>query len=322
MRKNKLLLLLALLLTAATGAWAQTETKLVTINSTGGNASFTSGSKTFKNIATVTFSGEVYNEGDEAGWYAFLARTLTVTAAEGYTITSCKFYTYEGTAMTGYTIEGESPSVYLTGGTVYTDASTSVFVGQPGISKIEVYGYAGTPEPAGPTTYKVTMKDGVKDADKWTVKVGEGEAQALPLEGVTEGQTVTVTYTGNRHVKGVKAEKKAAGPVTYTELKGGEVLHVGDILSDANVEYYSDDSNLLPHNCPFTVIRANITGDEEDPIVTPAPDGAYYVIQDKDGDYYFIFKKLPVTATSDGILITITGGGANYRNCNVSVHEP
>jgi len=169
------------------------------------------------------------------------------------------------------------------------------------------------PEP----TYNVEFAEGTNPeapADPiWT---------ATPNTDVKKGQTVTVTYSGTKKVIGVKAEKKATGPVTYTELKGGEVLHVGDILNDANVGYYSDDSNLLPHNCPFTVIRANITGDEEDPIATPAPDGAYYVIQDKDGDYYFIFKKLPVTATSDGILITITGEGANYRNCTFSVHEP
>jgi hypothetical protein len=174
-----------------------------------------------------------------------------------------------------------------------------------------------------PATNGVKLASDTEDADNWTISDGTSEAKGTAtLPNVAEGTTVTATYSGTKRVKSVKAVKKAAGPVTYTELKGGEVLHVGDILSDANVGYYSDDSNLLPHNCPFTVIRANITGDEEDPIATPAPDGAYYVIQDKDGDYYFIFKKLPVTATSDGILITITGEGANYRNCTFSVHEP
>jgi len=164
--------------------------------------------------------------------------------------------------------------------------------------------------------YGIGFSEATPEADKWST---------TPADKAKMGTNVTVTYTGSKKVLGVKAEKKAAtpaGPVTYTELKGGEVLHVGDILSDANLTYLFSDFNLLPGNCPFTVIRANITGDEEEPTVTPADDGAYYVIQDKEGDYYFIFKNLPVTATSDGILITITGENGNYRNGNVSVHEP
>ncbi|MBQ5981941.1 MAG: hypothetical protein IJL54_07225 [Prevotella sp.] len=94
--KTKLLSIFALLLTAATGAWAQTPTLLTTIESTGENASFKSGSKTFNNIATVTFSGDVDNDDDDWGWYSFEGATLTVTAVEGYTITSCKFYTRSG----------------------------------------------------------------------------------------------------------------------------------------------------------------------------------------------------------------------------------
>ena len=62
------------------------------------------------------------------------------------------------------------------------------------------------------TTYSVKMKDDVKDADKWTVKVGEGEAQALPIDGLKGdgSETVTLTYTGRLKVKGVKATSDAA----------------------------------------------------------------------------------------------------------------
>ncbi len=56
------------------------------------------------------------------------------------------------------------------------------------------------------------MKDGVKDADKWTVKVGEGQAQALPIGGLKGdgSETVTLKYTGRLKVKGVKATSDAA----------------------------------------------------------------------------------------------------------------
>ena len=72
------------------------------------------------------------------------------------------------------------------------------------------------------TTYSVKMKDDVKDADKWTVKVGEGEAQALPIDGLKGdgSETVTLTYTGRLKVKGVKATSDAAASVPDGALSG------------------------------------------------------------------------------------------------------
>ncbi|UKK51464.1 hypothetical protein L6472_02410 [Prevotella sp. E13-17] len=56
------------------------------------------------------------------------------------------------------------------------------------------------------------VKDGVKDAGKWTVKVGEGEAQWLPIGGLKGdgSETVTLQYNGRMKVKGVKATSDAA----------------------------------------------------------------------------------------------------------------
>ena len=145
MRKFKrLTLTLALLLTAVGGAWAD-ETPLLTIESKD-NTSFKSGSKTFDDMVTVTFSDEVYNDGDSFGWYAGgSASQLTVSGTNGYTITSCKFYTEHGSAETGYPVEGESPSVYLSAGFVYNDANLSMNIGGDGVKKIEVYGSKSEP---------------------------------------------------------------------------------------------------------------------------------------------------------------------------------
>ena len=136
---KKTLLTLVALLAVTTGAWAD-ETPLLTINA---SSEFTMGSKTFDNKVTVTFSNFVYYDGEE-GWYADGDPSLlTVAGTNGYTITSCKFYTANGEAETGYTIEGKSPSVYLSASTeVYTDANQSVYLGYQGITKIEVYGTA------------------------------------------------------------------------------------------------------------------------------------------------------------------------------------
>ena len=137
---------LVALLAVTTGAWAD-ETPLVTIESTD-YEDFESGSMTFDDKVTITFSDEVENDGDSDGWYRSGAGSLlTVAGINGYTITSCKFYTKFGTASTGYTVEGESPSVYLSGGFVYTDDSKSEFLGSPGITKIEVYGAAAPATP-------------------------------------------------------------------------------------------------------------------------------------------------------------------------------
>ena len=163
------------------------------------------------------------------------------------------------------------------------------------------------------------------EAGKATVTVGGAAATVTEgkLEGVKMGSEVKMTAKQGYKFKKVEVKKAAVGPVTYTELKGGEVLHAGDILdfSDANVKYLFKGYNLLPSNSPFTVLRANITGDPDFPTVTPADDGAYYVIQDKNGDYYFTYD-LPATATSDGILITIESEDGNYKNGTISVHEP
>jgi hypothetical protein len=86
----------------------------------------------------------------------------------------------------------------------------------------------------GGSGYTVTMKDGVKDADKWTVKVGEGEAQALPIGGLKgDGkETVTLQYNGRLKVKGVTATSDAepaaqadplAVPMTIEAITAGSI---------------------------------------------------------------------------------------------------
>ena len=86
------------------------------------------------------------------------------------------------------------------------------------------------------------MKDDVKDADKWTVKVGEGQAQALPIGGLKGdgSETVTLTYKGRLKVKGVKATSdagaaagKALSEATAEDL--GKVIGADGYIYD-NVE--------------------------------------------------------------------------------------
>lgn len=72
--------------------------------------------------------------------------------------------------------------------------------------------------PAGPATYTITLAEGTEDASNWQGKAGEGEYQALPLEGVAANTAVNVKYNGSKKVKSVKAVKKG-GAVDNTYQK-------------------------------------------------------------------------------------------------------
>ena len=72
-------------------------------------------------------------------------------------------------------------------------------------------------------TYAVEFAEGTPETDKW---------KAEPAAGVVKGTPVTVTYTGDRKVIGVKAEKKAKAPA------------IND-LSTINANYTASDGEVL-----------------------------------------------------------------------------
>lgn len=69
------------------------------------------------------------------------------------------------------------------------------------------------------TTYPVTVKSGTEDAEKWTATPNPAAA----------GQTVTVTYTGSKKVKSVKA-KPNVNYVDLSTLTGDYIAQNGDVL--------------------------------------------------------------------------------------------
>ena len=138
---------LALLLTAVTGAWAQTETLLTTITATGTEQA----SYSTANVATVSFTNLPDNSSHYSatwGWWGY-GLTTTVTAAEGYTITKCVFYDNDGASATDSTdpfiveTEEQNKKPKVNGATF--GAFTSA-----GIKMIEVYGYVTPPAPTEP----------------------------------------------------------------------------------------------------------------------------------------------------------------------------
>ena len=74
-------------------------------------------------------------------------------------------------------------------------------------------------------TYKVSVKEGTEDAAKWTFA-----PEDAATTGVAASTEVTITYTGTRKVKSVKAVKKAA-PTDLSTLTGAYVAQDGETLT-------------------------------------------------------------------------------------------
>ena len=206
MRKNKLLLLLALLLTAATGAWAQDAKHLIT-------ATYREQTRSLEQpLPYATTIGELY-EAVTGEPFSYLISGMSDMEMP----------------LTGIT--SRNTSVVSIG--EFNGASTPVTVIADGETIINlIFGsyVQGIPVSATSPLYAY-MKDGVKDADKWTVKVGDGEAQALPIGGLKgDGkETVTLQYNGRLKVKGVKAtsdEKPAEAlpALSITSPSVGQVI--------------------------------------------------------------------------------------------------
>ena len=194
--KRKLLSLLVLLMMAATGAVAQTETLLTTITATAKEQA----SYSTANVATVSFS---YTAGGSSaylaqwGWWGY-GWSATVNAAEGYTITKCKFYDESNRTAT----DSEAPFVVET----TEEDKTPRINGTPidggnmqskGIKKIEVYGYA---------PFNVTANEGAS-GEYWATFYSNASNFKAP-----EGTQVFKVALG----QGVVLKKTTSGSITMT----------------------------------------------------------------------------------------------------------
>ena len=138
---------------------------------------------------------------------------------------------------------------------------------------------SGGSEPAA-ATYTVTMKDGVKDADKWTVKVGDGQAQALPIGGLKGdgSETVTLQYNGRLKVKGVKAtsDEKPAGPTSWkltlsSPAKDLYIIANGGVIAQQTLDVASTE---------FTVEMPELTSQTVNIFATDGSGNCWYCTQE------------------------------------------
>jgi len=251
--RQKVFSILALLLVAVTGAWAQEENLLTTITAVGSSNAFpaTSANVSYstEGVATLTFSqptqnGQVaYNSSAGWGWWGY-DWTATVTPADGYTITKCVFYDDADRTAT----DSEAPFVVET----TADDKTPRINGTPidggnyqskGIKKIEVYGYA-TPTA---TLFNLTLADGSDAHGTVTFTVGGAAATQAKKDDVV---TVTVTPAEGYSTKDVTVR-------AYTTWAGAPAR----ALSRAAAPELVDNIEVTPGEngtWTFTMPEANV----------------------------------------------------------------
>ena len=236
--------MLVLLVTAVTGAWAQTETLLTTITATGKD----SYSETTPGVVTVTHDCDRFSE--DFGWIWKSSGSLTVKAKDGYTITKCVFSQPFDKTVTVSTAPFKVNFVYNDEYEQYICEGTNPDFGvMNGVLSIEVYGYA---------SYSVTMPQDTPDAEKWTARAGtDGTYQQLPLEGVAANTAVSVKYSGTKMVKSVKARKKAVPVTTYTLLSAATTSDYGKVVCAAG--HLHDAKTAVPAGCTAVGILGKVT---------------------------------------------------------------
>ena len=208
---KKILMTLALLLTAVTGAWAE-ETPLVTIYA---SSDFTSGSQTFDNKVTATFSNQVSFIADN-GWCAVTSgdKTLTVEPVDGVTITRVKYYTTLGNAE-----DIKAPfeaSMYYT--YIYVSSSSqqrfdvSVNGSRIGaedthnfLQKIEVYGTAEPPIEV------IPVAEPAANTQQWTFNQPGSDVVLTPIYAKAAAFATESTSSGEKTFLPAAAEGVIAG---------------------------------------------------------------------------------------------------------------
>ena len=122
-------------------------------------------------------------------------------------------------------------------------------------------------------TYKVSMKDDVKDADKWTITPTEATTT-----GVAENTEVTLKYTGRLKVKGVKATSDAApaGPPSWklklsSPAKDLCIIAKGGVIAQQTLDVASTE---------FTVEMPELTSQTVNIFATDGSGNCWYCTQE------------------------------------------
>ena len=295
MTKNKLLLLLALLMTAATGAWAQDAKHLITATHDEQTRSLE------QPLPYATTIGELY-EAVTGEPFSVLLSDMSALDMPLNGISSTKTDVVSigelNGASTPVTVNADGKATI---GLRFGNFVKGIFVNV--VSPLYAY-----------------VKDGVRDADKWTVKVGEGQAQALPISGLKGdgSETITLKYNGRLKVKGVKATSDAApavkpaatvttAPTAKTGVKAGEdvaIVNAG-AATGGTMMYKVTTANTKPTSTEG--FSATV------PTAKTLAAGTYYV-------WYYV--KADATHTDSEISATAIAVTVKARSANGQLDDP
>ena len=217
-QKTRLLTLLVLLMTAATGAWAQDAKHLIT-------ATYREQTRLLEQpLPYATTVGELY-EAVSGHSFSDLISTMSILEMP----------------LTG--ISSNNTDVVSIG--ELNGASTPVTVNADGKATVGLNfsGYVQGIFVSAISPLYVSLKDGVKDADKWTASTDGTNFGALPIGGLKGdgSETVTLQYNGRLKVKGVTATSVAA-PAEATPAPEGAIN--GKFSVSATKQVYFSKGNL------------------------------------------------------------------------------
>ena len=237
MTKNKLLLLLVLLMTAATGAWAAAENETIIFNNLGlANAyDLTSATLTVGNInldfakGTGSSTPAFYTSGGGTA-RLYKGNTMSIDAV-GATITKIVF-TYASEVTPEFSTGSYNSSTKTWEGEATTLTVTNAYTTntQIRITSMDVYYSAAS-------GYTVSLNDGTENPTTWTASTDGTNFGALPIGGLKGdgSETVTLKYNGRLKVKSVTATSDAGAPAAAMPmLTLGSMPNGGDPFSGSS----------------------------------------------------------------------------------------
>ena len=158
----------------------------------------------------------------------YKGNTMSVDAG-GATITKIVF-TYASDVTPTFSTGSYNATTKTWEGEATTLTVTNAYTTNTQIRIMSMDVYYSVASAAGEAAYTVTLKGGTEDADKWTIAPAEATTT-----GVAQGTEITLTYSGTKRVKSVKAvkepEPKPAAEAT-AEDKGKVIGVDGKIYAD------------------------------------------------------------------------------------------
>ena len=219
MKRKQLLFLLALLMTVATGAWAQGA----------------------KHVITATYGEQTRSLEQPLPYETTVCALYEAVTGQPFSVLISTM-SYLENHLSG--ISSNNTDVVSIG--ALNDANTPVTVTADGKATVILHfgNFAqGIYVSVVPPLY-VTMADGTKDADKWTATVGTNStANPLPVGGLSEKDAVTLTYGGRLKVKGVTATTDydpLATPLTIEAVTPGTIQVYIDGTLSTGMKYSKD----------------------------------------------------------------------------------